>query len=40
MLINQLPKTEPLVQLTNNYQPTVGSDTRSLEIDFEKSIES
>ena len=40
MLPNQFPKSESLVQLPNQDQATVGSDTRSLEIDFEKSIES
>ena len=40
MLVNQFSETEPFVQFANQNQATVGSDVRSLEIDFEKSIES
>ena len=40
MLVNQFSETEPFVQFANQNQATVGSDARSLEIDFEKSIES
>ena len=39
MLVNQFSETEPFVQFANQNQATVGSDVRSLEIDFEKSIE-
>ena len=39
MLVNQFSESEPLVQLANENQPAIGSDARSLEIDFEKSIE-
>ena len=40
MLADQFPESESLVQLPNQDQATVGSNSRSLEIDFEKSIES
>ena len=40
MLADQFPESESLVPLPNQDQATVGGDSRSLEIDFEKSIES
>ena len=39
MLLDQLPEPEPFVQLPNQDQPAVGSDTRSLEIDFQQTVE-
>ena len=39
ILIDQLPETEPLVQFANQNQATVGSDVRSLEIDFQRAVE-
>ena len=38
MLADQFPESEPFVQFANQNQATVGSDVRSLEIDFEKWI--
>ena len=38
MLLDQLPEAEPFVQLPNQDQPAVGSDTRSLEITFNKPL--
>ena len=40
MLVDQLAESESFIQFANENQATVGSDVRSLEIDFEKSIES
>ena len=34
MLLDQLPESEPFVQFANENQPAIGSDARSLEIDF------
>ena len=39
MLLNQFPETEPFVQFANQNQATVGSDVRSLEIDFQQAVE-
>ena len=35
MLLDQLPESEPFVQFANENQPAIGSDARSLEIDFQ-----
>ena len=35
MLLDQLPEPEPFVQLADQNEPAVGSDARSLEIDFQ-----
>ena len=34
------PEPEPLVQLTDESQPAIRGHPRSVEIDFEKSVES
>ena len=39
MLVDQLAQSEPLVQFPNENQATIRGDARSLEIDFEKSVE-
>ena len=39
MLVNQFSETEPFVQFANQNQTTVGSDVRSLEIDFQRAVE-
>ena len=39
MLIDQIPETEPLVQLPNQDQTAVRGKARSLEIDFQQPIE-
>ena len=39
MLLNQFSETEPFVQFANQNQATVGSDVRSLEIDFQQAVE-
>ena len=39
MLVNQFSETEPFVQFANQNQATVGSDVRSLEIDFQRAVE-
>ena len=39
MLADQFPESESLVQLPNQDQATVGSDVRSLEIDFLRAVE-
>ena len=39
MFVDQLAETKPLLQLTNQDQPSVGSDAGSFEIDFEQAFE-
>ena len=39
MLVDQLPESESFIQFTNENQTAIRGDSRSLEIDFEKSIE-
>ena len=39
MLVNQFSETEPCVQFANQNQAAVGSDARSLEIDFQQAVE-
>ena len=39
MLADQLAESESFVQFADEKKPAVGGDSRSLEIDFEKSIE-
>ena len=39
MLVDQLAQSEPLVQFSDEKKPAIGCHTRSLEIDFEKSVE-
>ena len=39
MLVDQLAQSEPLVQFPNENQATIRGDARSLEIDFQKSVE-
>ena len=39
MLVNQFSETEPFVQFANQNQATVGGDVRSLEIDFQRLVE-
>ena len=38
MLVDQLAQSEPLVQFSDENKPAIGCHTRSLEIDFEKSV--
>jgi hypothetical protein len=37
--VDELLKTQPFIQLTNLNQTTIGSQSRSLEIDLQGSIE-
>ena len=39
MLVDQLPESESFIQFANENQTAIRGDSRSLEIDFEKSIE-
>jgi hypothetical protein len=39
VLINQIAKTQPLIQLTNQNQTVVRSDPRTLEIDLQGGVE-
>ena len=39
MLVDQLAESESFIQFANENQTAIRGDSRSLEIDFEKSIE-
>ncbi len=39
MLVDQLAESESFIQFANENQTVIRGDSRSLEIDFEKSIE-